>query len=107
MEETDRIILEQEITPFIFDKTQEGDNEHDVALQHEQINFDAHHGIYASISMKINHYIFKKVCNLDLCSLIFAILIFSTFCWRPGLPTQANISLFSQSERSRVVRNYY
>ena len=45
MEETDRIILEQEIAPFIFDKTQEGDNEHDVALQHEQIKIDAHHVI--------------------------------------------------------------
>ena len=52
-------------------------------------------------------YIFKKAWNLDLCSLIFAILIFSTFSWGPGLPTQTNISLLSQSERSRVVRNYY
>ena len=55
VEETDRIILKQEIAPFIFDKTQEGDNKHDVALQHEHRNFDAHHGIYASISMKFNH----------------------------------------------------
>ena len=55
MEETYRIILKQEIAPLIFDKTQEGDYEHDVALQHEQINFDAHHGIQAPISMKFNH----------------------------------------------------
>ena len=45
MEETDRVILEQEIAPFIFDKTQQSDNEHDVALQDKKMTLDAHHGI--------------------------------------------------------------
>ena len=34
---THRVILEEKITPFIFDKAQQGDDQHNVALWYKKI----------------------------------------------------------------------